>query len=347
MSREKEIFGIDLFCGVGGLSRGLAASGITVVAGVDVDPRCRFPFEKNIQAKFFESDIRELKGEKLRKLFPSQAISLLAGCAPCQPFSKLRKGHNTSKEIEWSLLDEFGRLVREIRPDLVTMENVVGLKTKSVFDRFLRTLADLEYEIDWRSVSCAKLGIPQTRRRLVLIASRIGAIAVPQGELEPAQFKTVRQTVGGLPPLSAGNRDAADRLHAARALSEINLKRIRASRPGGTWKDWPEELLAKCHRKASGKSFRSVYARMSWDAPAPTITTEFHNFGTGRFGHPAQHRAISLREAAMLQTFPQDYEFLSPSEEVEFQPLGRLIGNAVPPKLGYHIGRAMLSAIGS
>jgi DNA (cytosine-5)-methyltransferase 1 len=257
----------------------------------------------------------------------------------------MRKGKNTAKEVEWSLLDEFGRVVGEACPDLVTMENVPRLQSKTVFTRFVSMLKDLRYEVDWRSVNCAKIGVPQTRWRLVLIASRIGAVAVPQGSLTVKQYRTVRQTFVGLRRLRAGETDTKDPLHAARALQEINLRRIRAAVPGGTWKDWPLELRANCHRKRSGRSFRSVYARMSWDKPGPTITTQAYNFGTGRFGHPDQDRAITLREAAMLQTFPRNYRFVPPDVEPSFSGVGTLIGNAVPPLLGYEIGRAMMKAI--
>ncbi len=342
---QAEIYAVDLFCGAGGLSRGFLDAGIAVAAGVDVDPDCKYPFERNIKAPFIQKSVSDLTGAEVRRLFPPNAISLLAGCAPCQPFSKLRIGRNTTKEVEWSLLDDFGRLVRGATPDLVTMENVPGLQSKVVFRRFLRTLAELEYQVHWLSVRCAKLGIPQTRRRLVLIASRIGAIAVPAGRLGPSQFRTVRQTIGRLPAIAHGETYARDALHTSQRLEELNLERIRAAIPGGTWRDWPLELRAPCHNRSTGASFQSVYARMEWDNPSPTITTQAFNFGTGRFGHPEQDRAISLREAAMLQTFPRAYQFVQPGAEFSFKDLGKLIGNAVPPLLGYHIGHAMMEAI--
>jgi DNA (cytosine-5)-methyltransferase 1 len=136
-----------------------------------------------------------------------------------------------------------------------------------------------------------------------------------------------------------------DPLHKARRLSELNLERIRKSKPGGTWNDWPVALRAPCHQSDSGASYKSVYARMTWDAPSPTMTTQCFNFGTGRFGHPEQDRAISLREAAILQSFPQDYQFVPPDAEVHFSTVGRMIGNAVPPKLGEMVGRVVLAHI--
>ncbi|MDB9488893.1 DNA cytosine methyltransferase [Dolichospermum circinale CS-537/01] len=145
-----------------------------------------------------------------------------------------------------------------------------------------------------------------------------------------------------LEPLAAGEKSKTDKLHICSKLSNLNLKRIQASKPGGTWRDWPPELIAKCHTKKSGKSYPSVYGRMEWDKPSPTITTQCFGFGNGRFGHPEQHRAITLREAALLQTFPENYQFIAPNEDLAAISIGRLIGNAVPVKLGEVIGRSIL-----
>ncbi|MFM0670245.1 DNA cytosine methyltransferase [Paraburkholderia sediminicola] len=325
---------VDLFCGVGGLSYGLAAAGIEVRAGIDVDPACRFPYEKNIKATFLERNVRDITGDELRRLYAKGAVKLLAGCAPCQPFSTLAKGKKKGDE-KWGLLEEFGRLVEELNPELVTMENVPRVANHGPFKSFLATLKKCGFNYDWDRIKCADIGVPQTRSRFVLVASRIGDITLP---IRKDPRVTVRETIGHLPPLKAGQTAPNDPLHKARALSDINLKRIRASKPGGTWEDWPDGLRAPCHMKANGKSFRSVYARMSWDAPSPTITTQAHNFGTGRFGHPKQDRAITLREAALLQSFPLDYEFVPAGTEPSFSAVGRLIGNAVPPKLGEHVG---------
>ena len=192
-------------------------------------------------------------------------------------------------------------------------------------------------------MDCAEYGVPQQRRRLVLLASRLGPVTL----LHPASCggrpATVRQAIGGLPPLEAGAEDPRDPLHRCSALSAANLSRIRASRPGGTWRDWPEELVAVCHTKRTGRTYPSVYGRMSWDAPAPTITTQFYGFGNGRFGHPEQDRAISLREGAILQGFPNDYAFVPRGAAVRRKTIGRLIGNAVPVTLGEVIGRSLMS----
>ena len=157
---------------------------------------------------------------------------------------------------------------------------------------------------------------------------------------------TVRQAIGDLEPLENGQRSTTDPLHFCSRLSPINIRRIKASIPGGTWCDWPTSLLPDCYRKDSGASYKSVYGRMEWDKPAPTLTTQFYRYGTGRYGHPVQHRALSLREGAILQTFPANYEFVPPNETVNFTSIGRHIGNAVPPALGYIIGQSILKHVG-
>jgi DNA (cytosine-5)-methyltransferase 1 len=159
------------------------------------------------------------------------------------------------------------------------------------------------------------------------------------------QAKSVRETIADLPPITAGEADPRDNLHASSKLSDINLKRIRSSVPGGTWRDWDESLLATCHRKATGATYPSVYGRMEWDKQSPTITTQCFGFGNGRFGHPEQDRAITLREAAMLQTFPRTYKFVPNGGRVVFDKLGRLIGNAVPVRLGEVIADALVSHV--
>ncbi len=330
---------VDLFCGAGGLSYGLKRAGVSVVAGIDLDPSCRYPYEANIGAPYIGRDVREITAAHLDPLWVDGSVKLLAGCAPCQPFSPYRRGKDTSHEADWSLLGEFGRIATEVEPDLITIENVPRMSSAAIFTNFVEDLEARGYNVDWRSCRAADYGLPQTRRRLVLLASRIGPIAIPPGKYKPTNYRTVRQTIEKLPRLNAGSSDTKDRLHKCRALSKVNLERIQASQPGGTWEQWPTRLLAPCHRKPSGSTFRNVYARMSWDEPAPTITTLAHNFGTGRFGHPSQDRAISLREAAMLQGFPRRYEFVDPKQPVTLTNIGRLIGNAVPPPLAEAIGR--------
>ncbi len=340
------VHGVDLFCGVGGLTHGLAKGGIRVIAGVDLDPHCRFPYEKNNKATFVERDISKLTGNELLDLFGNSKLRLLAGCAPCQPFSTYSQNSRRFKNNDkWDLVAEFSRLIAESQPDFVTMENVPQLLDHAVFEKFLNSLKD--YHFRYEIVDCRHYDVPQSRRRLVLIASRFGPIQLLPPHRSRKQAKTVSQAISYLPILAAGCSDPDDPLHSASALSDLNLRRIQASKPGGTWRDWDESLIAECHRKKSGKTYSSVYGRMEWDSPSPTITTQCFGYGNGRFGHPEQDRAISLREAAILQTFPKSYQFLSPGEKVNFSKLGRLIGNAVPVRLGEIVAKSICSHLES
>jgi DNA (cytosine-5)-methyltransferase 1 len=344
-ARALTVSAVDLFCGVGGLSYGLRQAGVRVAAGVDVDPKCDYPFRANVGAPFHGRDVRDLRAEELKAMWPAGTVRVLAGCAPCQPFSSYRRGVDTSREAQWPLLDDFLRLVDEAVPEIVTMENVPRIVSTPIFRTSVARLRELGYFLDFASCYCPAYGVPQQRRRLVLVASLLGDIAVPRGTTDPSSYPTVRQAIGKLPALGHGEVDPGDRLHKSRTLSEVNLKRIQQSRPGGTWEDWDERLRAPCHRRATGATFRNVYARMAWDEPSPTITTLAFSYGAGRFGHPEQDRPITLREAAILQSFPADYDFVAPDDPVQFQPLGRLIGNAVPPRLAKAVGRAIVDHV--
>lgn len=334
---------VDVFCGVGGLTHGLVNGGVRVLAGIDVDAECRFPYEANNMATFIHSDVSLITGKLIRSLWAEQSFSLLAGCAPCQPFSTYgRKKGRLADGERWRLVTEFGRLICEAEPDFVTMENVPQLTLHEVFDKWVSALEVRGYWIHWEVVDCVRYGIPQTRKRLVLLASRLGPINLVAPVKTSRDEATVRMAISGLKVLKAGESDPDDLMHSACRLSEVNLKRIRASRPGGTWRDWDTSLLAECHRKDSGETYPGVYGRMSWDEPSPTITTQSFGYGNGRFGHPVQDRAITLREAAILQTFPETYRFLPKNEKLRYSVLGRLIGNAVPVKLGEHIAASFL-----
>ncbi|MFD6894102.1 DNA cytosine methyltransferase [Rhodococcus sp. NPDC060086] len=345
MTKSSPVSAIDLFCGAGGLACGLQQAGVKVVAGIDVDPDCQFPFSTNNSAEFHLRDIRTVTGNELKEMWgPDDSLKLLAGCAPCQPFSKLRQSGKNSKDDKWNLLREFGRLVDEAEPQIVTMENVPGLARTDIFVDFLAKLISNGYLVDHRIVFLPDYGLPQHRKRLVLIASRAGTINVPTGTHDSNQYATVKDTIGSIEPLIHGEQSLTDPMHRAQSLSERNMLRIRCSTPGGTWREWPVELQLACHKKESGKYYSSVYGRMDWNSPSPTITTQFYNYGTGRFGHPEQDRAISLREGSMLQGFPLNYRFYPDGERVAIDKIGRLIGNAVPPVLGKVIGQAIMAA---
>ncbi|EAZ97556.1 DNA cytosine methyltransferase [Marinobacter sp. ELB17] len=342
------ITAIDLFCGAGGLTHGLIKAGVNVIAGVDVQKSCKYAYEKNnYGAEFVNMDVRELTGMELNALYPKKSVRLLAGCAPCQPFSTYSQGRDVKNDKKWPLLYAFSRLIGEVLPELVTMENVPDVTKHEVYHDFVGHLGSLGYRVWAQKIYCPNYGIPQSRNRHVLLASRLGDIKILEPIRKPKKYRTVRQTIGNLPSLRAGEQCLKDRLHISAGLSSINLTRIKHSKPGGTWRDWPESLMAECHRKATGKTYVSVYARMSWDKVSPTITTQSYGFGNGRFGHPDQDRAISLREAAMLQTFPKSYQFIPPNEKVQLAPIGTMIGNAVPVNLGKVIGRSFQQHIKS
>lgn len=333
---------VDLFCGAGGLSYGMQGAGVKVVAGIDVDPACRHPFETNVGAPFHEQDINDVSADFVEALFPNAGPRVLAGCAPCQPFSSYTQGRDTGPG-QWSLLTKFGELTAAVQPEVVTMENVPRLTAHRVFDRFLSLLREAGYQYTHRVVRCADYGVPQTRSRLVLLASRLGHIDLVGPTHSDAKVVTVRNAIAHLESIQAGGSDESDPLHKASGLSDKNLRRIRAAKAGGTWRDWDESLRATCHTKPSGRTYPGVYGRMEWDQLAPTITTQFHGFGNGRFGHPEQDRAISLREGALLQTFPESYSFVGEETAIHISPIARLIGNAVPVKLGEAIGRSIVS----
>lgn len=338
----QQISAIDLFCGAGGLTHGLLKANINVVAGFDIEESCRYAYEKNNKgAKFINKDVSNLSGAELNKLYPKGALKLLAGCAPCQPFSKYSHGRDVKNDKKWPLLYQFSRLIKEINPELVTMENVPDVTKHEVYHDFVNELKKIGYAVWASKVYCPDYGIPQMRKRHVLLASKLGSIELMNATHTPNNYVTVRKAIEKLPEISAGEVDPKDPLHKSAGLSPINLKRIKLSKQGGSWRDWPEELRAECHRKASGNTYSGVYARMSWDLPSPTMTTQCFGYGNGRFGHPDQNRAISLREAAIFQTFPKSYKFSTLKNMPKLSDLGKMIGNAVPVKLGKVIGDSL------
>jgi DNA (cytosine-5)-methyltransferase 1 len=336
---------VDLFCGVGALSHGLKLAGCKILAGYDVDDRCKYAFEKNNDGAFHTRDVSKLLASEIAAHYTGAGPSVLAGCAPCQPFSSYKQRY--AEDPQWSLVTKFGDLAAEVRPDFVTMENVPALlkyKSGSVFRSFTTALEDAGYKVRHVIAKCEQFGIAQRRRRLVVLAARDHD--VPSLVPNKSGYRSVREAIASLPALVSGGTDPRDALHTAVNLSDLNLRRIRHSRPGGTWRDWPEQLRAACHRRPSGKTYSGVYARMEWDKPGPTMTTQCYGYGNGRFGHPDQDRGISLREAALLQSFPPEYEFLAAGEAVNFKEVGRWIGNAVPVKLAESIGEAIVASAG-
>ena len=320
--------------------------GFNVVAGLDADKSCKYAYETNNPgATFIEKKIEDVEAAELMEHYPKDHVKILVGCAPCQPFSAYNKSKQ-NKDAKWKLLTNFSDLISDIKPDIVSMENVPTLTTfrkGKVYRDFVDRLEKDYIVTQCLRVSSLDYGIPQYRKRLILFASKpkYGKIELLDPTHTPDKYKKVRDVISDLEPLEAGETSRRDPYHKASGLSELNLRRIKASKPGGTWRDWPDELMARCHRQKSGNSYSSIYGRMKWDAPAPTITTQCNGFGNGRFGHPEQDRAISLREAARLQTFPDDYKFVHPDGPHPIKAIGRFIGNAVPIELAQVIAKSI------
>ena len=340
----KNVVAIDLFCGIGGLTYGLQNSGIKVTAGIDLDESCRETYEKNNSAVFLHKNISELNGKELLKYYDNANadVKILAGCAPCQPFSQHQKNKkNRKKHKDWGLLYEFLRIIDEVNPDIVSMENVPDLEREDVFVDFTNGLKKSGYNVTYKIHNAADYGVPQRRNRLLLLASKKGKIEFLK---KTQKMVTVRKAIGNLKPINAGEKNENYKIHISPTLSKLNLERIRQSKPGGSWKDWDKSLLPECYKKKSGSTYSSVYGRMEWDNVAPTLTTQFNRYGTGRFGHPEQDRALTLREGAILQSFPKNYKFIS-RDGFLLTRIARHIGNAVPPKLAKHIGKSIIEHV--
>lgn len=343
---------VDLFCGVGGLTHGFIKEKFNVVAGVDFDETCKYAYEQNNKAKFLHEDITSIDSQTINALYPKGHKKILVGCAPCQPFS-LYAHARKSEDEKWKLLYSFARIIEEIKPDIISMENVPQLASFNkgkVLEDFKATLKKAGYKVSHYIVNAQNYGVPQRRKRLLLFASLEGEIEIIP-ETHKKKFKTVKDAIGHLPEILDGQSDAKDRLHCARKLSELNKKRIIATPHGGRWKDWKDKsLILECHKKESGKAFGSVYGRMHWDDVSPTLTTCCVGLSNGRFGHPEQNRAISLREAAILQSFPAKYKFVDKKAPFSSSLLARHIGNAVPVTLGKVVAKTIkkhLESIGS
>lgn len=330
---------VDVFCGIGGLSHGFYKEGFKVIAGIDIDSSCRYAFETNNNSRFIEQSIEDVEVKEISALFRKSKTKILIGCAPCQPFSTYNQKKN--KDGQWRLLRDFSRLIVGVKPDIVSMENVPQVRFHKVFDQFVKNLKKEGYHVFYDVVYCPNYGIPQRRRRLVLLASKLGEITLIEKTHKPENYPTLRDAIGKLRPLRCGGVDQRDPLHRCRNLSHLNKMRIVNTPEGGDWRDWDQELRLKCHKKKSGASFSAVYGRMRWNHPASTMTTNFHNLGSGRFGHPTQARPISLREGALIQTFPKYYRFFEDESEISFNGLGIHIGNAVPVRLGRVIAKSI------
>lgn len=338
---------IDSFCGAGGLGLGLQQAGFRLLLSFDIDEHCIRSFQAN--DKYFhhpavQADIADMLGGKLRERcgLKRGELFLLAGGPPCQGFSVQRRGSDVDARND--LVLQYGKLVDELYPCYFVMENVTGIagkRGKTILQQLVEGAEALGYEVHVDLLDAQDYGIPQRRRRYIIVGERkdIGSRYVPPKPT--GVHKTVRDAIGMLPEPPEDGTDHPDiPLHRRDKLSPINLRRIQALKEGQGRDDLPKELLAACHKiDSSVIGYRNVYGRMAWDEVAPTITARFDSFTRGKFGHPSQPRSISLREGALLQTFPSDFSFVGNKVEV-----ARQIGNAVPPLLAERIGRSIIES---
>ncbi|MDY6929902.1 MAG: DNA cytosine methyltransferase [Pseudomonadota bacterium] len=339
---------VDFFCGGGGMSAGLTEAGMNVIGGLDNDPRVAATYRENHpNADFLLEDVSRIVPSELSERFGLRTFDdelLLVGCSPCQYWTLLNTDRSKSRSTAF-LLDYFKKVVEFLRPGYVLIENVPGLSKKpdSPINKFKKRLRSLGYHLSDDVLDCSDFGVPQKRVRYVLIASRLHQVSLPKPVNKSAI--TVRQAIGNpelFRPIEAGVFDDTPYFHSTANLSKINLERIKATPVDGgnrlAWKDRPELQLNAY--KGKDRYFTDVYARVYWDRPAPTITTKFISFSNGRFGHPEQNRALSIREGAALQSFSSEFSIMSKS----ITDAARIIGNAVPPKFAEALGRQLLRA---
>jgi len=333
---------IDFFCGGGGMTRGLLNAGIDVLFGLDFNSSCRQTYEANNHVPYLSRDILETESRQLIEMFPEVADNdelLMVGCAPCQPFSRQRR--SDGEHISINLLDEFSRLVTDIMPAHILIENVPGIngKGKKVLNRFKSMLDNNNYSYDFQIINAKDYGVPQNRKRYILIASRLFVPHIPEATHGEGLYPYARvfDAIHHFPAIQAGESNSDIPNHKSAGLSTLNLERIRATpHNGGDRTTWPQRLYLKCH-SGEYKGHTDVYGRMAWNSVSPTLTSKCFSLSNGRFGHPEQDRAISLREAASIQSFPEDYIFYGP-----VQNIGKQIGNAVPVLMAEEIGRYIL-----
>ena len=316
---------IDLFSGCGGLTVGLKQAGFKVVAGVEIDKNAAKAFRMNhTETTLFEDDIRKLDTNKIIKLLNGSPLHLLAGCPPCQGFSSLRKLNRKSsvRDARNSLINEYYRFVKELSPLTIMLENVPGIVDYKLFKEIVRKLKYLGYNINYKVVNVAKYSVPQRRKRLVLVGSKLGEIEIAPGSTTHVTVKDA------LAKININKED--DELHKIYPRHTEHVQKMISLVPknGGSRKDLPKQFKLECHKK-NNIGFNDIYGRLSWDAVSATITGGCLNPSKGRFLHPEEDRCISAREAALLQTFPIDYKFPT---EISKTDLALMIGNALPPE---------------
>lgn len=345
MALAKKVKVYDFFSGCGGTSCGLEQAGFEISMALDIDTKALETFSLNFpDAAVVSGDICSMSPEDIASYIGTRDdLVLFSGCAPCQPFSK-QNNQKSADDPRRNLLTKFGEFVEYWLPDFLLIENVPGLQkanTSGPFGAFLELLTRSGYSYDYKVVPAAGYGVPQKRERLVLVASLISEISVPpltHGPDLSVEYATVREWMSDLSPLEAGEIDPEDPDHQAANLSELNLKRIQSTPEGGSRDSWPQELWLDCHK--SHKGHTDVYGRLAWDKPASGLTTRCISLSNGRFGHPEEDRALSVREAACLQTFPRDYKFSGSLGDKAKQ-----VGNAVPPLMATKLAKSFVDII--
>jgi DNA (cytosine-5)-methyltransferase 1 len=322
MDTKRKLTAVDLFCGCGGLSLGLEQAGFVVKVGIELDPLAAQTYRVNHAGTvLIQSDIRRVAAKTVKKAckLKKKRLSLLAGCPPCQGFSRIRR--HSEDDPRNDLLFEFARMTRVLRPKTVLLENVPGLVNDRRFSLFVADLESCGYLCKWDILNAADFGVPQRRKRLILMGSRVGPIDLPQGNW---RRRTVRDCIGSLEKPG----ETKDRLHKLHLNCTARIEKLikRIPTDGGSRIALGKRRQLQCHKRLDG--FRDVYGRMRWDDVAPTLTAGCFNPSKGRFLHPKQDRPISMREAAIIQTFPKYYRFPAKSGLVN---IARLIGDALPP----------------
>jgi|SRR5690554_356182 len=337
---SKKPIALDLFCGSGAVTLGLKQAGFDVVGALDYDHgACRTYRSNHPDVYLVEEDIRKVHPDVFSHLIPEK-LDLLVVCAPCQPFSSQnrRKREDDSRR---DLVRESKKFIKRYKPAIVFLENVPGLASTSIFSSFSTWLKNTGYDVaEPQRVNAAELGVPQRRTRMILIAAK-GVSLKDASWLAKQSKKTVREAINDLPPPPLGRPKEGDPLHFARRHSSLNIERLRhIPADGGGRESLPPHLQLACHRNAKSGSFSDTYGRMKWDDVAPTLTTGCTDITKGRYAHPTQNRAITLREAARLQSFPDDYIFEGNAAQIATQ-----IGNAVPPAMMCTIALSLKSVL--
>lgn len=319
---------IELFSGCGGMTEGLKQAGFKVVAAIEMDELAARTYRANHEAygvHLIQKDIRKIDTQEIKDLLDGKPLHLLAGCPPCQGFSSMKKRNKkkSARDPRNSLILDYLRFVEDLHPIVIMLENVPGLANYNQFKKVFKRLIELGYDPKFRVVNVANYGVPQRRKRLVMVGSLLGNIDIPEGT---TTFKTVRDAIGKLESVAETN-DEVHRIFPTHT-KEVQERIERTPPNGGSRRDLPPEYTLECHKK-EGIGFNDVYGRLRWDDVSSTITGGCLNPSKGRFIHPVENRCITAREAALLQTFPRNYIFPT---DIPRSAIALMIGNALPPE---------------